>query len=211
MLYLYTGTDREKARSALGADLAKEARGARLVRVTDANSRADLAGALGGAGMFAEQRVVVLAGILGNPEMRDMLMNRLAEIAASAEPFFVLEEKPDAEARRVLEKLAARKVRFDAKAKPREGGVFGLARSLAGGKRALWLALQREFAGGAAPEALHGVLFWGAKEAFMKSRAGAERDRAARLVARLAELPHEARRRGEDLEYALERFALSEA
>jgi hypothetical protein len=68
-----------------------------------------------------------------------------------------------------------------------------------------------------APEAIHGVLFWGAKDMFLKSLpagrqdASAEHERAGTLVAELSELPHEARRRGFDLEYALERYILSVA
>jgi hypothetical protein len=45
---------------------------------------------------------------------------------------------------------------------------------------------------------------------FLKSRVGSpERTRGAALIASLAELPHDSRRRGEDLEYALERFLLT--
>ena len=64
----------------------------------------------------------------------------------------------------------------------------------------------QEIAKGGAPEAIHGVLFWGAKDAFLKS--GGTDARIRQLVADLAALPHEARRRGEDMEYALERFIL---
>lgn len=43
---------------------------------------------------------------------------------------------------------------------------------------------------------------------FLKS-SGAARMRASQRIAELAELPHEARRRGYDLEYALELYLLT--
>ena len=57
-------------------------------------------------------------------------------------------------------------------------------------------------------EAIHGILFWAAKDMLLKSRTDAEKARAKRFIAELAELPHESRRRGIELEYALELFVL---
>ena len=96
--------------------------------------------------------------------------------------------------------------------KKADGGttVFRLADALrAGNKKALWVGYQRELQHGAAPEALHGVLFWAAKDMVLKSSGSAQKSHAKNLIAELATLPHEARRQGEDLEYALERFILS--
>jgi hypothetical protein len=77
-------------------------------------------------------------------------------------------------------------------------------------KKALWVGYMRELEKGSAPEMVHGVLFWAAKDMLLKAgRDVATHNYATKLVAHLAELPHEARRRGEDLEYALERFLLS--
>jgi hypothetical protein len=56
---------------------------------------------------------------------------------------------------------------------------------------------------------LHGTLFWAAKQMVLKPRGASDSLRGKKLVAELAALPHEARRSGEDLEYALERFVLS--
>jgi UDP-N-acetyl-D-mannosaminuronic acid transferase (WecB/TagA/CpsF family) len=74
----------------------------------------------------------------------------------------------------------------------------------------LWVGLMREYAKGSAPEAVHGLLFWGAKQMVLKARSDAEAARGRALAAALAALPHESRRKGEDLSYALERFALTE-
>lgn len=210
MLRLFTGTDREKTRAALNAAVQKISKQADVVRISDANTLADLEASLRGAGMFGEKQVVVFDGVLSNEEMRALVINSLPMMKDSTEPFFILEEKPDAETRKRIEKYAEGTERYDAAGKKRDGSVFGLANALARrDKKALWVALQGEFAKGAAPEALHGVLFWGAKGLFLKSRAGEAQERAKKLLAVLAELPHEARRKGEELEYALERFVLS--
>ena len=47
----------------------------------------------------------------------------------------------------------------------------------------------------------------GGKDGFLKS-SGAARERAGKLIAELAELPHEARRNGFEMEYALEHYIL---
>ena len=224
MLYLYLGSDREKARAELNKVLAKmsfarsvaSAKGGknyRIVRITDANATLDLEAALRGGGMFGEKRVVIFDGVFANPEMRTLLEGALPDLEESPEQFYILEEKPDAAARRTLEKHAEKVERFDAvKVKKESGSVFALASAQKrGDRKALWIGLMRELSADNAPEAIHGVLFWGAKQAFLSAHARDERERAAKLVAELAELPHEARRRGIELEYALERFVLTHA
>lgn len=213
MLHLFTGTDRQKARGALHAAAEKMAVGATPLRITDAHAFADLDAALRGGGMFAQSRVVVLDGVLSNQDMRDTLLAALPWLAASPDPFYMYEEKPDAATRKQLEKHAARAERFDLPS-ARGGGtsVFALADAMnRGDKKNLWIGYHRELAAGGAPEAIHGVLFWGAKKALLSARTDAARAKAARLLAQLAELPHESRREGEDMEYALERFMLGVA
>ncbi len=213
MLYFFTGTDRKKARAALDAAVTKSLKkDMRVVRVTDANAPADLTAAFGGGGMFGEARVIVLAGILGNDEMRAELLNSLAYIRDSEEIFFLLEEKPDAVTRKQIEKYAEKSERYDSPAAKKGGDIFAIANALRrADKKALWVNYQQQLAEDAAPEAIHGVLFWAAKDMFMKSGDDKAKNRAKKLIIELTKLPHEARRRGEELEYALERFVLSGA
>ena len=184
-----------------------------IMRVTDANKPEDLAAALHSGGMFAQERLVIFEGVLENDEMQSVLLERLPALKTSAEHFFMLEEKPDAATRKQVEKYSETFEKFDAGKKP-DGGttIFALANALrAGDKKALWVGYQRELQHDAAPEAIHGVLFWAAKDMMLKSRSENDKIRARNFIAHLAELPHEARRQGEDLEYALERFVLSVA
>jgi len=217
MLYLYTGTDREKTREAMDAAVSAKGgsasggkKSARIVRITDANAPADLVATLQGAGMFGESRIVVLDGVFANEEMATFAERSLLHMKESSEHFFILEEKPLADVRKKIEKYAQMCERFDAAGKKKDGSIFGLSNALARrDKKALWIGYQRELAKGSAPEAIHGVLFWAAKDMFMKAGTPEQKNRAKKLIAELAELPHESRRRGEELEYALERFVLS--
>jgi hypothetical protein len=208
MYYFFTGTDTDGARAKLTAAVEKAAGKGRIVRITDAHSLADLDAALQGPGLFGEKRVIVLDNVTSADALRDRFLGSLARIAESEETFFVLENDVDAATRKAIEKHAQKTERYDATKKAKDNSIFGLANALQRGqKKELWVGYQRELMRGSAPEAVHGTLFWAAKQALLRSNT--EKNR--RLVAALAELPHEARRKGFDLEYALELFALSVA
>jgi DNA polymerase III delta subunit len=210
MLYVFLGTDREKARAALNAAVKKT--NAHITRVSDANPLEDLKATLRqGAHMFAEARVVVLDSVCTNEEAREELLAALPALAASADQFFMLEEKPNAELKKKLQKYAAEIQTFDAAKRKEYPTVFKLADYMKkGDKKNMWVAYQHELAQGNAPEAIHGVLFWGAKQMLLKARAGSkEATRARAFIVALSELPHHSRRRGEEFEYALERWMLS--
>ncbi len=207
MLYLYTGTDREKARTAMKAEMKKHGKDAAIVRISDAHSIADLQSALGGRGMFDTSRVVILDSVLMNEAMHDIAIEALSHMRDSEDVFFMFEEKPNAATRRILEKHAEQSQKFDAAKKPEDNAIFALKSALAqADKKKLWIGIERELIAGKSPEAVHGFLFWAAKS--MVLQGGGKR--ARELVASLAALPHEARRTGEELDYALERFVLSE-
>jgi hypothetical protein len=206
MLYFFSGTDSDTLRAKLGAAVEKTAGKSTIVRITDAHAIADLMAALSGGGMFAERRVVVFDQVLTNLEMRDALLGRMPEIASADEHYFIVELAPDAATRKQIEKHAKKSERFDARKSAKKESIFRLANALQrGDKKALWVGYQEELAAGKAPEAIHGVLFWAAKQHLLRS----DTQKARALVAALAELPHEARRAGFDLEYALEHFVLA--
>ncbi len=208
MLFVFTGTDREKARSALNKRLLKEVKGARVVRITDAHTLDDLIASLQGGGMFAEKRALVFENVCENEEMEPILVEALPRLAENEEKVFVYEAKPLADLKKKLQKYTEVFETFDLPKRGRENDIFALANALrARNKKQLWVGYMREVAKGSAPEATHGFLFWAAKDMFLKS--GGKDARAEKLIGELAELPHLARRRGEELDYALERFVLS--
>ncbi len=208
MLSVFIGTDREKARAALEKRVEKEAKGARVVRITDAHALADFETVLQGGGMFAEKRVLVFENVCENDEMEPVLLAALPRLAESDDKVFVYEMKPLADLKKQLQKYAEDFETHDVPKRGRENDIFALANALrARNKKQLWVGYMREVAKGSAPEATHGFLFWAAKDMYLKS--GGRDVGAAKLIAELTELPHVARRKGEDLDYALERFVLS--
>ena len=210
MIYLFFGTDRKKALAALNADVEKKK--TLVIRLTDTSSAADLEAALGSGGMFAQKKVVVLDRISDNETLWPLLVEKLPQLAESRDDFFIYEEKPLVAEKRLLEKHAADTRTFDVPKSGKERpSVFSLVNHMhAGDKKKLWVGYQQELAIGNAPEAIHGVLFWGVKQMLLAAREGSpEHRRGAALVVQLTELPHDSRRRGEELEYALERFILT--
>ena len=215
MLFVYIGTDREKARGKMNAAAQKAADevSARLVRITDANMPEDMKDALRGGGMFGEVHVVIFENTLQNYEMHDVILAALPHMGGSPEQFFIFEEKLLAEDKRIMQKYAKTFEQFDAPKKKEDKSSFALAYALRrSDKKTLWIGLERQFANGAEPEKIHGLLFWAAKQMVLSARAGTgEYNKGAAFAAALAELPHEARRKSVPLEYALLRFALSVA
>lgn len=209
MFYFISGSDREKTRAALKAKLEKVAKGTDTLRITDAHTVADLQAALQGGGMFATARVVVFEGIFGNEEMRAVAEEGLKHMRDSKETFFILEDKLDANTRKQIEKYAEKSEKFDAVKEKEDKTIFKLADALrSGNKKALWVGYQKELQG-SAPEAIHGVLFWAAKQMLGFARSDKDKERAQKIIAELAALPHESRRRGVELEYSLEKFVLT--
>lgn len=206
MYFFFTGTDSESLREKLAVAAQKTAGKAATLRITDAHTRADLDAALQGPGLFGEKRVVILENLTQNDALRERFMDSLPQLAKSDETFFILETDIDASTRKAIEKYAEKTERIDAAKKAKDNSIFNLANALQRGqKKELWVGYQRELMKGSAPEAIHGTLFWAAKQAM--ARSDTAKNRA--LIAALAALPHEARRKGCDLEYALELFVLA--
>lgn len=207
MLYLYYGNDSDKARAKLNATLEKNGAGTDVFRITDAHTLADLEAALMGGGMFGGVRSVVLDSTLTHDEMRGIVLERLPSLKSSSDTFYVYETALDAATKKQVEKYAEASEKFELLKHKAKETIFDVVRPLQDGKKKeLWVAYQREIIGGNKPEAIHGMMFYAAKDALLRKPSDA---RAQRLVAELAELPHEARRQGFELEYALERFVLA--
>lgn len=210
MLTIFYGTDRVKIRQILNTALSKNTSIIDRVRLTDTHSLEDLSSLLSGGGMFRTPRIIVFEYILAREDMRDMIESRLIELGDSHEQFYWIEEKIDATTKKILSKHATLELHDLPKKAASATTIFALANALKrGDKKELWISYQRELLAGSAPEAMHGILFWGVKDMILKSRSVFETQRGERLVAQLIDLPHRARRRGEELEYALENFVLS--
>jgi len=209
MLTVFLGTDTKKALAALNAEVEKKK--ASIIRLTDTSSVADVEAGLSGGGMFAQKRTVVLDRISDNEALWPLVVEKLPFLAESSDDFFIYEEKPLVAEKRILEKHAADSRSFDLPKSGKERpSVFSLVNHMrAGDKKKLWVGYQQELAQGNAPEAIHGVLFWGVKQMLLAARSPEDGEQAKKFIIELTELPHESRRGGEELEYALERFILT--
>jgi hypothetical protein len=204
MLHFILGTDREKVRTVLAEAMSTAQRaGFRVARITDVSSLYDLHASMQGRGLFEEKKLVIFDGVWGVAELKEAICSSLTQFKASSDIFYLIEEKLEAAERKVIEKYAA------VKKEKETFNIFSLANALkTGNKKDLWVGYHRALISNA-PEAIHGILFWGAKDLVLKARTAPERVRALRFVAALAELPHKARREGMGLSYALEHFVLS--
>jgi len=161
--------------------------------------------------MFGQKRAVVLDRVSDNDESWQLVVDALLSMAEQTDQYVLYAEKVDTATKKLLQQYAEKVEMFDAptSAKPRPT-VFGMVSYLnAGDKKKLCVAYQQELVSGNAPEAIHWVLFWGVKQALLAQGGVQGVQRSRRLLAELTELPHESRRRGEELEYALERFILT--
>src|SRR3989344_271506 len=175
MIYLYTGTDREKALAAMNKAITRESKKAEVTLVSDASTAADVAEALRGSGMFGlpgqgEKRLVVLDGVFANEEMGGFVLDALPHMKSSDEVYFVLEGKLDAATRKTIEKHSDVFERFDTKKEKAGGEIFSLVYALKGGdKKRLWVEYQRAVARGDAPGGGQGGPLWGGKDNFLKA------------------------------------------
>lgn len=213
MLHVIIGTDRKRARVALwkAARAAAEKENARIAHVSEGESAArDIRESLQGSGLFGERRILVCDEVCRQDDARAALFSLLPHCAKISTPCFVYEEKPDAEAKRLLKKHAKTWEEHTAEKKEQDDGAFAVANAFAKrDKKTLWVSYVRALARGASPEVIHGILFWKVKTMLSSGGGTAFREQELRtLVATLSALPHEARRGGMDMEYALERFLL---
>lgn len=102
--------------------------------------------------------------------------------------------------------------KFDAPAAPEPARGFNgnLVNALAlRSREKLWLEINRALATGDAPEMLHGLLHWKARDIMEKGNRAWTPQESRQLSLSLIELLQSSRRGGLDLSLALERFALS--
>jgi DNA polymerase III delta subunit len=235
MLYFLHGTDTERARAKaheLIESLRAKKPDAAFVRVEGGDwTPGFFSEFIGSQGLFEKRAIIFLNRLFENKEAKESFVERISDLGASENIFIVLEGAVDAATLKKVER-AGKLQRFDERAaeKPRFN-QFALADALGRrDRRELWALYREAIDRGAAPEELHGILFWqiktiklaaGAKSAeeaglspfpFSKAKAFARNFRTEEipvLSERLVRLYHEAHRGRSDFETALERFILA--
>ncbi|MCX6787904.1 MAG: hypothetical protein NT108_01930 [Candidatus Kaiserbacteria bacterium] len=229
MIYFFYGSDVEKVRTKAFEWVAK-ARAkepnlayARLTR--EELSAATLEDAALSGGLFVSRLLVLIDDPLpatpavsdeGEDEEKDVsssvFEDALDALATSDNAILILAPKlASAKAKKIAAKAKV-EYRFDiSTVRTAARGFNGnLANALETRSREkLWLEINRALIAGDAPEMLHGLLHWKARDLMAKgSRAWQPRE-SRRLSLALIELLQNARRGNADLSLSLERFALS--
>ena len=229
MIYLFHGADLEKVRAKafawVAAARAKEPNLAYTRLTREEISESALQDAAQSGGLFVRRTLVLLDDPFANARTTEeedseasdssassILEDRLELLADSDNAIVILAPKlTAAKAKRVGAKAAKiYAIDLPATREFARGFNSGLVNALGArdGKR-LWLEVVRALRAGDAPEMLHGLLHWKARDLLEKRSAAWTASEARGLSLTLIRLVQETRRTGADLGESLERFALS--
>lgn len=215
MIYLFHGSDSAKARAKafqwVAAARAKQPDAPYLRLSADAITEEALAEASASQGLFFSKTLVLLDDPFSLSESGELVMGSLDELAASQNPIAILAPKLLASRVKKIEAKAEKAFSFDEKVKKEARGFnSALVNALASKNGdALWTEIQKAYRKGDAPEMLHGLLHWKARDMMEKGSATWGKDGARELSRELIELLSDSRSGDLPLKENLERFALS--
>ncbi|HEY4511553.1 MAG TPA: hypothetical protein VJH55_01800 [Candidatus Paceibacterota bacterium] len=238
MFYFLHGSDTDKAIAKaddMVAALLKKKPDAAFFKMTDENwSEAALAEYMGGQGLFSQKYIVLLSGVFGNKEYKEVLVKKLKELKESENIFIMREGVVDKTSLTKIEKQAEKVQQFELKeesAKEVKFNVFSLTDALGRrDRKSLWTLFLKAQKAGVEAENIHGTLFWQVKSlivaretkdakqagmhpfAFSKAQGFSKnfkKEELLKLSGDLVSIYHEAHRGMYDLNIALERFVLT--
>lgn len=188
---------------------------------------------LASRGLFGGGSIVVLDSLLQDIDAEGTVLENLKEMKDSPNIFVIIEGKlTKMIAERIVKKSeTAEEFAVEKMAKKAEFDRFALSDALGRrSKKDAWVLLQKALDMGGVPEEIHGMLFWQVKSmilalssktageaglnpfVFRKSLSFAKNfteEELKNLSSRLVSIYHEARRGGDELAIALEKFVLS--
>ncbi len=215
MIYLFTGTDEHKARTKAFAWVEasrKKAPEASYLRVEGKNLNAQAIEELTASqGLFFSKLLVLIDDPFASKAAEELVLEHLDRLADSSNPIAFLAPDISAALEKKLEKHVQKIFHEDIKAKqPARGFNAGLVNALGArdGKK-LWLELMKAERAGDAPEMLHGLLHWKARDLMQKGGRGWSREEARTLSVELIALLGDSRQGTLSLSETLEQFALS--
>ena len=215
VIYLFHGTDAGKARAKafqwVAAARAKQPDAAYLRLEASAITPESLANAAGSQGLFYAKTLVLLDDPFENKETADIVLDHLEVLAASANPIAILAPKLLAARAKKLEAKAEKVFKIDLVEKKEARGFNSALVNALGdkNKEALWKEIAKALYAGDAPEAIHGLLHWKARDMMQKGNRAWGKDGARLLSVELIELLSDSRSGELPLAPALERWALS--
>lgn len=207
MLYVFYGSDiaqaGTKARSLVESLRTKRPDAAYEKMDADSWNKNAIEGHLGGQGLFSSKYIIFLDRVAEKAIGKEELPDIVEAMQESPNVFIILEQKPNAELKKVLEKYAEKIVVADKadKTEGKEGfNIFALTGSIGTDPVKAWTMYRKAIEDGMEPEAVVGVLFWKAKTSGMK-----------RFARELIVAYHDAHRGLCDLELAAEKCILNSA
>jgi len=215
-MYLFHGTDIEKTRTKAFEWVAK----ARLkepnlayVRLSrEELSDAALSDAALSGGLFVQRLLILIDDPFQEDDSEEIFEKHLDTLAASDNAIIILAPKLAAAKAKKLAMKAKMTYVYDKPAtrEVERGFNSNLVNALtARNKEKLWLEINRALHAGDAPEMLHGLLHWKARDLMEKSSREWKPQEVRELSLALIELLQNSRRGGLDVSLSLERFALN--
>ena len=215
MIYLFHGSDVEKTRTKAFEWVAKaRAKEPNLayVRLARGAHPAALEEAALSGGLFVQRLLILIDDPFQEESSPDILEEHLDTLAASDNAIIILAPKlAAAKAKKLIGKVKV-EYKYDAQAalEDKRGFNSNLVNALAGRSREkLWLEINRALRAGDAPEMLHGLLHWKARDLMEKGSRAWRPEESRALSLSLISLLQSSRRGGLDLDLALEKFALT--
>lgn len=201
---------RAKAFQWVAAARAKAPDAAYVRIAADALSEAALDEALSTQGLFVKKTLILLDDPFSEKRSAELVLESLDQLAESPNPVAILAPKLiPARAKKVGAK-AEKVYEIEGKAVAGRGFNAGLGNALAARDGALlWKEVVLALRAGDAPEAVHGLLHWKARDLMKRGGGMWGQEGAGRLSRELIELLSDSRGRDLPLALALERFALS--
>ncbi|HVT75152.1 MAG TPA: hypothetical protein VHD69_01885 [Candidatus Paceibacterota bacterium] len=170
MLYVIYGTDieraREKSHALFEALKAKKPDAAAGIMRADEVTPEKIEELTQTQGLFENKQILFMDRTLEIPDIRNVMIDKIEAIRESPNIFIFFEGKLTKEILKKLEKRAEKITEYEAAEGPakKEGSFFALADALgARDKKKLWMLLREALDEDAAPEEIHGILFWQAK------------------------------------------------
>lgn len=231
MIYLFHGSDVEKARTKafewVAKARAKEPNLAYMRLAREELTPATLEDAALSGGLFVKRLLILIDDPFpaarkvdaeeGDEEEEEETVSNILEehldaLVASDNAIIILAPKLAAVKAKKLAAKAKVEYKFDVSVarEPARGFNGNLVNALeARSREKLWLEINRALIAGDAPEMLHGLLHWKARDLMAKGGRAWKPKESRQLSLALIELLQHSRRGGLDLSLSLERFALS--
>ena len=214
MIYLFHGSNSSKVRAKafqwVAASRAKAPEAVYLrIEAVDVTSES-LANALASQGLFFSKTLVLLDDPFSETESAEIVLDMLPELAKSPNAIGILAPKLLATRLKKIEKHAEKIFEESIiEKKPSRGFNSGLVNAL-GSKDgpALWKEIVKAERAGDAPEMLHALLHWKARDMMEKGSRSWDALASRALSRRLIELVSDSRSGNLPLGLALERFSL---